>query len=127
MTKFVAAISIVAQFMGIIAIYWMLFEFFTLPEELLRQFTADADSIRRYVVETFASWQPFPFVGLVGAVLGWLLIWNGRCRDAWFLTASLPLACLWLPLIPVGTVIGTLVLLARARAIREQAPNSARA
>ncbi len=126
MTRFVAAISIVAQLAGLVAIYWMLFEFFMLPEELLRQFTADAETTQRYLVETFASWQPLPFVGLVGAVLAGLLIWNGRCRDAWFLVASLVLACMWLPLIPIGTLIGALLLVARARAVRKPATDSAR-
>ena len=121
MNKLVAAIAIAAQLVGFVAIYWMLFEFFTLPAELLQQFTADTESTRRYLVETFASWQPWPFVGLVGAVVAWLLILNGRCRDGWFLTASLVLACIWLPLIPIGTVVGAMVLFARAKAIRESA------
>ena len=119
MNKLVAGIAVAAQLAGFVAIYWMLFEFFTLPAELLQQFTADTETTQRYLVETFASWQPWPFVGLVGAVVGWLLILNGRCRDGWFLTASLVLACIWLPLIPVGTVIGTLILFARAKAIRK--------
>lgn len=124
MKTLIAAASIAGQFAGLVAIYWMVFEFFTLPEELLRQFTADTETTRRYMVETFASWQPWPFVGLVGAVVAWLLILNGRCRDTWFLTASFVLACIWLPLIPVGTIIGALILFARAKAIREQASDS---
>ena len=120
MARLIAGISVAAQLVGLVAIYWMLFEFFTLPEELFRQFAASTETTRQYLVETFASWQPWPFVGLVSAVVGWLLIQNGRCHDAWFLTISLVLACLWLPLIPVGTVIGALVLLARSKATRER-------
>ncbi len=121
MPRLIAGICIAAQIVGLVAIYWMLFEFFTLPAELLQQFTANAETTQQYLAETIASWQPWPFVGLVGAVVAWLLILNGRCRDAWFLTTSLLLACIWLPLIPVGTVIGASVLFARARATREQA------
>ena len=120
MKQLVAAVSILAQLAGLVAIYWMVFEFFTLPDELLQQFTADTESTRSYLTETFASWQPWPFVGLVGAVVAWLLILNGRCRDAWFLGVSRVLAFAWLPLIPVGTVVGALLLFARAKALREQ-------
>ncbi len=126
MPRLIAGICIAAQLVGLLAIYWMLFEFITLPAELLQQFTADTETTQRHLLETFASWQPWPFVGLVGAVVAWLLILNGRCRDAWFLTTSLILACIWLPLIPVGTLIGALVLFARAKAVREKATDSSR-
>ena len=102
----------------------MCFEFFTLPAELMQQFTADAEAVRQYLVETFASWQPWPIVGIVGAVLGASLILNGRCRDAWFLATSRVLAWLWLPLVPVGTLVGALVLIARSRAARRAAPDA---
>jgi len=115
----VAAVSIAAQLAGLVAIYWMCFEFFTLPDELLRQFTANTEATQRYLVETFSSWQPWPFLGFVGALVSWLLILNGRCRDAWFLAISRVLAWIWLPVIPVGTLIGALVLIARTKAIRE--------
>ncbi len=124
MTRLIAAICLAAQLVGLVAIYWMVFEFVTLPDELFRQFTADTQAIQRYVVETGASWQPLPFVGVVGAVAGWLVILNGRCRDAWFLATSRVIAWLWLPVIPVGTVIGVLVLFARRRAIRNQLDDS---
>ncbi len=120
MKQLVAAASVLAQLVGLVAVYWMLFEFFTLPAELMQQFTSDTESTQRYLVETIDSWQPWPFVGLVGAVLGGFLIFNGGCRDAWFLAVSRVLAWIWLPLIPVGTVIGALVLSAGAKAIREQ-------
>ena len=120
MGRAIAFIAVAAQLVGLVATYWMFFEFFTLPEELVQQFTADTETARQFLAETFASWQPWPFVGLVSAVVSWLLVLNGRCRDTWFLTASLVLACLWLPLIPVGTVIGALMLIARAKAIRDQ-------
>ncbi len=96
MNKLVAGIAIVAQLVGLVAIYWMLFEFFSLPAELLQQFTADTETTQRYLIETFASWQPWPFVGFVGAVVAWLLMLNGRCRDAWFLTMSFVIALEWL-------------------------------
>ena len=124
MARLIAAICVAAQLVGLVAIYWMFFEFFTLPDELLQQFTADTETTRQFIVETIESWQPWPFVGFVSAVVGWLLILNGRCRDAWFLAVSRVLAWLWLPLIPVGTVIGALILISRAKAIRERASDS---
>ena len=125
MPRLIAAICVVAQLVGLVAIYWMFFEFFTLPDELAEQFMADNESAQHYIFETIDSWQPWPFVGFVSAVVGWLLILNGRCRDAWFLGTSRVLAWIWLPVIPVGTVIGALVLSARAKAIRaEVAPDA---
>lgn len=124
MTRLIAGICVAAQLVGLVATYWMFFEFFTLPDELLQQFTADTETAERYLAETFASWQPWPFLGFVGAFVGWLLILNGRCRDAWFLAVSRVLAWIWLPLIPVGTVIGALVLRARAQALRKQPSDS---
>ena len=119
MKGFVAAVSIIAQLVGFVAIFWILFEFFTLPDELRQQFFASTETTRRYVVETVDSWQPWPAVGLVGVIVGWLLIMKAWCRDPWFLATSRVLAWIWLVIFPIGTVMGALVLSARARAIRD--------
>ncbi len=120
MTRIVAAISVVAQIMGIAAFGWLLFEFFTLPGELLEHVVSDPDITKRFVEETLVSYRPWFLAGFVGGFVGWLLILKAWCRDAWFMATSRVLAWIWLPLIPVGTVIGALLLSARRKAVNEK-------
>ncbi len=120
MTRIVAAASMVAQIIGIAAFGWLVFEFLTLPDELLEQVISDPDFTKRFIAETVISYRPWLLAGYAAGFVGWLLIRNAWCRDAWFLAASRVLAWIWLPLIPIGTAIGALLLSARKKALGEQ-------
>jgi len=112
-----AALCILAQAIGLLAFGWMMFEFMTLPAELLEQIVADREFAKSFVAETLESYRLWAFYGIVAAIGAWALIARGWYRASWFLASSRVLAFLWLPLVPVGTLLGLLILRARSRTI----------
>ena len=114
-----AGASVIVQIVGLLSLGFMVFDLATLPETLMVQAADDAAFVDQYVFETVASYGAWVGAGLAAAIVAWLLILKGKYKDVWFLRSSRVLACSWLPLVPVGTLVGALVLRARAAAIRE--------
>ncbi len=115
-----AGACVIAQIVGLLSIGFMVFDLATLPESLMAQAADDTALVNQYIYETVVSYGAWVGAGMVAAIVAWLLILKGNYRSAWFLTVSRVLAWSWLPLIPVGTIVGVLVLRARAVAIRER-------
>ena len=99
---------------------FMLFDLFSLPDALFPDRDFTAEEIAPYLVETIDSYIPVLGVGIVGAIVAWLLILKGRYWATWFLNASRVFGWLWMPFIPVGTVLGALLLSSRAHAVESQ-------
>ena len=116
----VAAVSIIAQLAGFLAIGWMFYDLFTFPEALIESTSGDTELLQRYIAETVMSYRPGLGVGALGAIAAWLLILKGRYHAAWFLKTARVLAWVWMPLVPMGTVLGVLVLSARSAAISDE-------
>ena len=115
-----AGASLITQVVGLLSMGFMVFDLATLPETLMAQAADDTALINRYVLETVASYGAWVGAGLAAAFVAWLLIVKGKYKDVWFLRISRVLAWSWLPLIPVGTIAGVLVLSARAAAIADE-------
>jgi len=115
-----AGTCVIAQIVGLLSIGFMVFDLATLPESLMAQAADDTALVNQYIYETVVSYGAWVGAGMVAAIVAWLLILKGNYRSAWLLTVSRVLAWSWLPLIPVGTIVGVLVLRARAVAIRER-------
>ena len=115
-----AGASLITQIVGLLSIGFMVFDLATLPESLMAQAADDTTLVNRYVFETVASYGAWVGAGLAAAFVAWVLIVKGKYKDVWFLTISRVLAWLWLPLVPVGTIAGVLVLSARAAAIADE-------
>ncbi|MEM6817415.1 MAG: hypothetical protein AAF578_01380 [Pseudomonadota bacterium] len=49
-------------------------------------------------------------IGVVGVFLAWLVLRNKNDRPSWFLPVSTFFAWTWMVFIPIGTVIGVLML-----------------
>ena len=49
-------------------------------------------------------------IGLVGVFMAWLVLRNKEDRPSWFLPVSTFFAWTWMVFIPIGTVIGVLML-----------------
>lgn len=95
----------------------MLFDLLSLPNAVFPGQDVSVRDLIPYMVETIDSYQSILGVGIVGAITAWLLILKGRYRASWFLSASRVFGWLWMPLIPVGTVLGVLLLRSRSKAI----------
>jgi len=115
-----AGASLITQVVGLLSIGFMVFDLATLPETLMAQAADDTALVNQYVFETVASYGAWVGAGVAGAIVAWLLILKGKYMTAWFLKVSRVLAWSWLPLIPVGTLVGVLVLSARAAAIADE-------
>ena len=114
-----AGASVAAQLVGLLSIGFMVFDLATLPESLMAQAADNTALANQYVYETVASYGAWVGAGMVAAIVAWLLILRGKYTAAWFLRVSRVLAWSWLPLIPVGTTVGVLVLRARSAAIAD--------
>lgn len=113
-----AGASVAAQVVGLLSIGFMVFDLATLPESLMTQ-AADTAAVNQYIYETVVSYGAWVGAGMVAAIVAWLLILKGEYTAGWFLRVSRVLAWSWLPLIPAGTIVGVLVLSARAAATAE--------
>ena len=49
-------------------------------------------------------------IGLAGVLMAWLVLRNRENRPSWFLPVSTFFAWMWMIFIPIGTVIGVLML-----------------
>ena len=114
-----AGASVITQIVGLLSIGFMVFDLATLPESLMAQAADDTALVDQYVFETVASYGAWIGAGLAAALVAWLLILRGKYTASWFLRVSRVLAWSWLPLVPVGTLVGVLVLRARAAAIAD--------
>lgn len=115
-----AGISVLAQIVGLLSVAFLIFDLATLPESLIEQGAGNNELISKYFLETVASYTAWLGVGIFAALVAWMLILKDKCRDAWFLRSSRVLAWSWMPLIPIGTLVGVLVLSARAAAIADE-------
>ena len=114
-----AGASVATQLVGLISVGFLVFDLATLPESLLAQAADGTALVDPYIYETVASYGAWFGAGMVAAMVAWLLILKGKYTAPWFLRVSRVLAWSWLPLIPVGTIVGVLVLSARAAAIAD--------
>ena len=115
-----AGASVITQVVGLLSIGFMVFDLATLPESLMAQAADDTAPVNHYVFETVLSYGAWIGAGLAAAIVAWLLILKGKYTACWFLRVSRVLAWSWLPLVPVGTLVGVLVLRARAVAIADE-------
>lgn len=115
-----AAVAIAAQFVAFVGFAYMLFDIVVLPDVLFPGQSATAAELTPYVLDTIVSYWAFIAVGALGALVTWLLILQGQYLARWFLTAAHILGWLWMPLLPIGTILGTAILTSRSRAKLEQ-------
>ena len=112
-----AGASIAAQIIWFVGFWFLFFDLLSLPNAVFPGQDVSAEDLIPYMVETIDSYRPFLGVGIIGAITAWLLILKGRYWAPWFLSASRVVGWLWMPLIPVGTVLGVLLLSSRSAAI----------
>ncbi len=102
----------------------MLSDIVILPEVLFPGRSATVTELAPYALDTVVSYWAFIVVGTLGALATWLLIVKGQYLASWFLTTARILGWLWIPLVPLGTVLGILILRSRSRATRERSATS---
>ena len=77
----------------------------------------DASMLVPYLRETLDSYQPTLASGIVGAIVGYAVLFKSGFRASWFLSGTRIVGWLWLPFVPIGTLIGIVLLGARRSAL----------
>ncbi len=80
----------------------------------------DSSLLIPYIRETFVSYQPLLGVGVIGAIVSYVIYVKKIFRASWYLKGTRVVGWLWLPFVPIGTIIGIVLLGARKAAIESQ-------
>ena len=113
----IAAASLIAQVVFFIGFGWMLVDMYSLVHVMTPAMEEDSSLLVPYIRETFDSYRRVLGIGIVGAVVSYLIYLKSDFRASWYLKGTRILGWLWLPLIPIGTLIGVVLLGARKAAI----------
>lgn len=79
----------------------------------------DSNSLIPFIEETFDSYRPALGIGVVGAIVSCVIYLKSEFRAPWYLRGTRILGWIWLPFLPVGTVIGIALLALRKSAIED--------
>lgn len=101
----------------------MLLDLFSLMNVMTPEMEEDSSLLVPYIRETLDSYRPALGIGVIGAVVSYIVYLKSDFRAAWYLRGTRILGWLWLPFIPIGTLIGIVLLGARRSAIESAAEN----
>ncbi len=62
------------------------------------------------ISQALMLWILGAIVGLIGVALAWYVLQDKKSRPAWFVSASRSFAFAWMVFVPIGTIIGFLML-----------------
>ena len=99
----------------------MLVDMFSLVYVMTPEMEEDTSLLIPYIRETVDSYRPALGVGVIGAVVSYIIYLKSDFRAPWYLKGTRTLGWLWLPFIPIGTLIGIVLLGARKSAIETAA------
>lgn len=105
-----AAASVVAHILCFIGAAFLLADLLVLPRVFARQIEGDWLRLWPYAAETLVGWWPLLALGLPAAGLAVWLLWTSRYDVAWFRRTTRVIGWLWLPLVPIGPVVGAALL-----------------
>jgi hypothetical protein len=106
----IAAASLIAQGVFFFGSVFLLADLFSLVNIITPKMEEDPSLLVPYIRETLVSYEPLIGIGVVGAIVTYAIYFNKACRARWFVKGTRVLGWLWLPFIPIGTVIGIVLL-----------------
>ena len=109
--------SLLAQLAAFAGIGYLIGDLVSLPRVFFPDGGWTVAQLLPHVFETAASYWAAFVLGAVSAAAAALIMIRGRLRARWFLSVCRALGWLWIPLLPIGTVLGILLLYARRRAL----------
>ena len=112
-----AVACVVAQVLFFIGILFLFSDLYGLRFLITPAIEQSPMLLAPYVKETVISYWPVYGIGLVGAIANFLLVSRFEYRAAWFLKVTRIISWFWIPLIPIGTLAG-IILLGAARKAR---------
>ena len=118
MALVLAVISLCTQVLSFVGIGFLLADLMVLPGVFFPDGDWSFAGLSPYAIETIVGYWPVFLLAAVGAMLSALLMVTAGYRGAWFLGICRVLGWLWLPLLPIGPVLGAILLRARIFALR---------
>ncbi len=120
MALILALFSLFAQAIGVLGIGFLIYDLLVLP----RVFYPDGDwtvaGLLPYALETIVGYWPVILLCAIGVGIAALLMVKARFRARWYLISCRISGWLWMPLLPVGPIFGTTLLLARSHALSRE-------
>ncbi len=112
-----AIASLLAQVVGLVGVGFMVHDLIGLPEILFPHGDWAAADLLPHIVDTVLSYWPLFTVAALGAVTAAWAMTRMRPRASWFLGICRLLGWLWIPLLPIGPVLGAVLLQGRRVAL----------
>lgn len=112
--------ALLAQAMSFGTLAFMISDLIGLPAIFFPDGGWTTGELFPHVIETVVSYWAAFVPGAIGATAAALLMISGRLRSAWFLGLCRVAGWLWLPLLPIGPLLGLMLLRARAHALRSR-------
>ncbi len=113
-----ASICLAAQGLFFVGFGFLLADLASLVNIITPEMEQDSTLLTPYIAETFKSYLPLLGVGIIGAVTDFILLSKVKYWASWFLKESRVIGWLWLLFVPIGTIIGVVLLGARREAIK---------
>ena len=96
---------------------------FSLVNVITPEIEKDSSLLLPYIRETAASYRPALGIGIIGSIVSLFVYLKTDFRAPWYLKGTQIIGWLWLPLVPVGTLIGIVLLGARKSALESAEEN----
>ncbi len=105
-----AVACVVAQVLFFIGILFLFWDLYGLRFVITPAMEKDLMLLAPYVKATVISYWPVYGVGLVAAIVHVVLVSRFEYRATWFLRVTRLVSWFWMPLIPIGTLVGVFLL-----------------
>lgn len=117
-----AIASLLLQAIGLIGIAYLISDLLVLPGVLFADSNWTLAELFPYAIETVLGYWLAFLVPAIGATIAVALVQTGRFRAGWFLALCRIAGWIWVPILPIGPVLGFALLRSRARALRSTVP-----
>ncbi len=110
MKSLAAAASTILQLIYVLALFGAIKPTIELIQNYSLYYAGDPKMIAGAISSIAVFFLIGVAIGLVGVLLAWLVLRNKKNRPSWFLPVSTFFAWAWMVFVPIGTVVGVLIL-----------------
>ena len=120
MKQFMAVVSTLLQFDYVLNLLAAITQWFKIWQISALYGADDPQMMASAISESFIGLLIGAAVGLIGVFLAWLVLRDKDARPLWFVRLSGFFAWAWMVFLPIGTVVGALMLRWRKSGPQEQ-------
>lgn len=120
-----ALASLGAQTVYLVGFVFLLIDLYGLGYMMTPAMRESPTLLAPYILDTVFSYWSTIGIGMIGAMMAWALCSRGNYRKSWYLNGIRLFGYLWLPFVPVGTLIGVVLLHTHKAVMRREENNNA--